>query len=122
MKKRFFILSVLLVLVLLFLLYTITMETQATAIAKPALTFDEGQASCKVWVAADTGDKDISVVIRLRRDDEVVALWKDSAYGILNFSATAPAAPGHTYRMTVDVTVAGKRLPKIDMEIVYPSS
>lgn len=121
MKKRLLMMSGLLVLILALGVYQVATEMQATAIAKPTLTFDEDQAVCicKVWVAADNGGKEITAVIRLREDEKSVEVWEASSTGILNFSETAPAAPGHTYRMTVDVKVDGRRIPKISIEETY---
>lgn len=121
MKKRLLMMSGLLVLVLVLGFYQVAVKTQATAIAKPTLTFDEDQAVCvcKVWVAADNGGKEITATIRLREDEKSVEVWKASSTGILNFSETAPAEPGHTYRMTVEVKVDGRRIPKINIEEFY---
>lgn len=121
MKKRLLMMSGLLVLVLALGFYQVAAKTQATAIAKPTITFDEEQAICicKVGITADSGGRKITATIRLWEDGRCVGTWKEKGEGVLQFSETVPALPGSTYRLTVRVSIDGRRLPTMSVENVY---
>lgn len=116
MKKRFFILSVLLALLIAFSAWN--MGNQA-AVIRPTLAFRESQVLCGLRITADTENEFLFAVIRLWEDGRCIETWRETGMGLLQFSESVPAVPGSSYCLTVRVSINGRRLPQMSVENVY---
>lgn len=113
MKKRIF--PILFVLIMLFSSTAHAASTRAATVV-PDISFSGTTATCTTFIAADRTTDDIEAVIRLWQGNKCIETWNRSSVGILSFSGTATVTRGKTYRLTVDVTIAGKDLPRFYTE------
>ena len=113
LKKRIF--PILFVLIMLFSSTAHAASTRAATVV-PDISFSGTTSTCTTFIAADRTTDDIEAVIRLWQGSKCIETWNRSSVGILSFSGTATVTRGKTYRLTVDVTIAGKDLPRFYTE------
>ena len=102
MKKRFFVL----VLVIVFLLAIPTQAATQTIVFVPVLSFDGLEAVCELNVLGDTGDE-IEVTLSLWRGSTRLATWSKEGTTYLRVSETKTVSKGYTYTLKADVTING---------------
>lgn len=116
MKKR--ILSILLVLCMVFSVFSSTAYAASTRVAPvvPGIAFNGMTATCTVFIYAEQMTDDIDAVIKLWQGSRCIKTWEESSVGDLAFSGEVTVTKGKTYQLTVDVTLAGKTQPRLSVE------
>lgn len=79
----------------------------------PGLEIDGNIAYCDLSVNCDYSTDTIRATIRLWKDNAVITTWYRSATGYLAFQDTCTVIPGHTYKLTADVTINGYTYPTV---------
>ncbi len=112
MKKRIFS-----ILVLFLMVFSSTAYAASPRVAQvvPEISFDGTTAICTVFIASEQPGDDIETVIKLWQGNRCIETWEPSSVGILTFSGKAKVAKGKSYQLTVDVTLAGKKLPRFSI-------
>lgn len=109
MKKRIFIVSLVLMLL-------ISIPAQAAVMRRvgnaPTLSFSGTTASCFVSVTGKNANDSISVVMRLWDGSECIRTWTGSGTMVVSLSKTATVTKGHTYTLTVDAYIGGVLQPR----------
>lgn len=109
MKKRIFVLSI-----VLMLLISVTAQAVASprAAGKPSLTISGTTASCSVRVSGGSANDSVSVVMKLWDGNECIHTWTGSGTMVVSLSKTATVTKGHSYTLTVDAVIAGVSQPR----------
>lgn len=113
MKKRVLVLTVLLAFV--FGLPAFAADSRM-AFVKPALTFAETTAECKVAIYGNSNSDDITAVIKFWENGRCLETWNEEATGFLNFKTTVEVSKGNTYKLTVDAVIDGEEQPTAYIE------
>ena len=104
MKKRFFCMSLILVMLLSVSAHAIQSRSITSV---PHLSFDGNNASCVIQMTDE-----ISATMELRCGSDLIASWNGSGSGILKMTKSAAVKKGKTYTMVVNFSVNGtKRSP-----------
>lgn len=85
----------------------------------PGISFNGTTATCTVYIYAEQMTDDIDAVIKLWQGSRCIKTWEESSVGDLAFSGVASVTKGNTYKLTVDVTLAGEALPRFSIEKTY---
>ena len=96
MKKRFFCMSLILVMLLSVSAHAIQSRSITSV---PHLSFDGNNASCVIQIVGDKMTDEISATMELRCGSDLIASWNGSGSGILK--------KGKTYTMVVNFSVNG---------------
>lgn len=72
-------------------------------------------ATCSLRASADNSTDTLKAIIRLYRDGTCIATWSGSGSGSLYMTRTKTVTTGHTYKMTVDLTVNDADYPVADV-------
>lgn len=86
----------------------------------PSISFNGTTADCEVVIFSDKPTDDIEAVIKLWQGSQCIKTWEESSVGDLVFSDEAKVTRGKTYQLTVDVTLAGKDLPRFSVKGTCP--
>lgn len=110
MKKKT--ISLFLLLALLFV-HPVYAEAASPRVATiwPSIAFDGTTAQCSVSVTADHTSDNITIVVKLWRNNQCIKTWDDSGTGYLIFDKTTTVTKGYAYTLTADVTLDGVRQP-----------
>lgn len=117
MKKRIFVLAVLMILALSATVRAIEPREIAS---RPTLTFNGTTATCEVNIYADSDSDIIGLTVQLWDGDTCLKTWTDTGTGALNFSETHSRgiSAGKSYTMTVSYSIAGKIYPKLSTSAI----
>ena len=96
MKKRFFCMSLILVMLLSVSAHAIQIRSITSV---PHLSFDGNNASCVIQIVGDKMTDEISATMELRCGSDLIASWNGSGSGILKMTKT--------YTMVVSFSVNG---------------
>ena len=106
MKKRFFCMSLILVMLLSVSAHAIQRRSITSV---PHLSFDGNNASCVIQIVGDKMTDEISATMELRCGSDLIASWNGSGSGILKMTKSAAVKKGKTYTMVVNFSVNGTR-------------
>lgn len=101
MKKRFFAIALLLILMLATTVHAV--EPRASIV--PGLTFTGTTANCSVTVISNSDE--IEVELSLWNGSSLVASWEDSGTTYVTISKTCAVTDGETYTLKVNGTING---------------
>ena len=101
MKKRFFCMSLILVMLLSVSAHAIQSRSITSV---PHLSFDGNNASCVIQIVGDKMTDE-----ELRCGSDLIASWNGSGSGILKMTKSAAVKKGKTYTMVVNFSVNGTR-------------
>lgn len=104
MKKRFFILFVLVTMILAIPAYA---TSSRTINVYPDLEFNGTVATCTVRIIGEHTTDSISATMELRQGRTLIDDWSASGYGILTIDETATVSLNKTYSLTVTYTING---------------
>lgn len=117
MKKRVIALTLAVVLLLSISVAAVT----NTDIIAPLLQFDGKTAHCYVEASADHPTDLITITASLWRGSTCLATWTTSGRGIVFLDeSTDVSVTGVTYRLTADVTIAGRTIPQVETTAKCP--
>ena len=74
---------------------------------RPGISFSGNIATCTAPIMGDSSSDRMEAVIKLWRGSSCIETWEASGNGYIFFSETANATKGHTYTLTVDLSVNG---------------
>ena len=105
MKKRYFMLAILLV----FCLFPIS--TQAVAI--PSLSFDGTTAQCYASCKGGNSTDTVDATITLYQGSTYLDSWSDSGKGSLSVSGECKVQKGKTYKLVLTYAINGVEKPSV---------
>ncbi len=117
MKKR---IVPILCIFLIFFSSTAHAATPRVAQVVPNISFNGTTANCSVFIVSDKPNDDIKAVIKLWQGSQCIKTWEEYSTDHLVFSAEATVRKGKNYQLTVDVSLAGKDLPRFSVKGTCP--
>lgn len=110
MKKRF-----LCLVAVLAILLSLAIPGKAISVCSesvhPILSINGKTASCQIAVITGSKSAKIEITMKLYQGSTKIATWTASGTGSLSMKKTKKVTAGKTYKLTVDVTIDGKKLP-----------
>lgn len=106
MKKRFVVLSCVIVILL-----TVTAHAAVRAeYCVPSLTFDGTTATCEIKVIGEALSDRIEVTLSLWHGNQLIDTWSEEGTGYLRMTETAAVTRGNTYTMEIALSINGEGL------------
>ena len=110
MKKRFFCMSLILVMLLSVSAHAIQSRSITSV---PHLSFDGNNASCVIQIVGDKMTDEISATMELRCGSDLIASWNQSGPGTVDMSKNAAVRKGKAYTMVVNFSVNGTKRSQV---------
>ena len=113
MRKRMFAIIAALAMLLTVPIFALTPRITSV---RPALTFDENMANCRVTITGDTSSDEITASIRLYENGRCIESWYEEAAGYLIFTDSVEVVAQSTYELAVEAVIDGVEHPRVSIE------
>ena len=107
------------VLISVFFVPALAIEPRAES-AKPSLSFNGTTAVCSALCKGNRTSDDIDVTLTLYQGRNYIDSWSESDTGILSFEGKCRAVSGKSYKLTLEYSVNGKKMPSVSVTSVCP--
>jgi len=107
------------VLISVFFVQALAIEPRVES-AKPSLSFDGTTAVCSALCKGNRTSDDIEVTLTIYQGRSYVDSWNDSGTGSVFLEGKCPATSGKSYKLTLEYSVNGKKMPSVSVTGVCP--
>ena len=119
MRKR--VMSVFWIIMLVSTLFVQAMAIEPYAVSyQPSLEFDGTTAVCSAGCMGDSMKDDLHATLTLYQGRNYIDSWSESDTGILSFEGKYRAVSGKSYKLTLEYSVNGKKMPSVSVTGVCP--
>lgn len=113
MNKRFLTRTITLMMILIICTMSVLASEERVISARPSLSFDGTTAVCYVDCRGNSTKDSIEATLTLYQGSNYVESWSDSGKGRVSISEKCTVKRGKNYRLVVEFSVNGEKMPSV---------